>query len=301
MTSLKYFRDHNNGDIEVIVSDNASSDETRERVTQFIRQNKLDNFTYERNEINIGPDANFKKALSMATGVYAFLLGDDDFLNDPFLQDLLEQLRALERPVSFLTVLAPRGKAGEGKLDLFSIENMRDYLVTIGPQITFMSSMVFNTEAVQRVLRQELKYEPNLFQSFLQVAAIRSASDAPFGVFYAHAFSFNGEPTATNYSFYEVFVTRVVSLYRTALPDSSEVEVRCAYKEAFMHYLMKFTILLKALGQNPKFEKSAYEILRHFPVSWCVLMPLFLVPGWIYRPMYRVYKGIKDARRREKN
>lgn len=67
-------------DIEVIVSDNASSDNTSEIVKPYLSDKR---FRYFRNDENIGLEANWKKLLyEYATGNFGKLLNDDDYLID---------------------------------------------------------------------------------------------------------------------------------------------------------------------------------------------------------------------------
>ena len=254
--NLDYFVAHNSGDIEIIICDNASSDETAHVVTDVIESNCLDNFTYIRNEFNIGPDANFKKVLSMSKGTYTLLLGDDDFLNDSFLDEFLGALKTKKEQLSFITLMPTKDKTKSDRFIQYSIE-----------------------------------YEMNLFQSFLQIEGIRINPKYRFGIFYADIFSYNGEPTASNYNFYDVFVSKIIRLYCVALPTLSKSEVANIYKKAFMGYLIKFTIILKVLDQRPKMNKEAFDILKHFIVTWLILMPVYCVPSFIYKMLYTVYKN----------
>jgi glycosyltransferase involved in cell wall biosynthesis len=68
------------GDLEIVVTDN-SSDSESERVVRSFQSDKI---TYFRNEENIGPIRNWRKALELATGDYCILLPDDDYFLNPF-------------------------------------------------------------------------------------------------------------------------------------------------------------------------------------------------------------------------
>lgn len=66
--------------LEVIVSDNASTDETPEVVKKYIGDPR---FKYFRNEKNLGMVGNWRRALyEYATGDWALILSDDDYLID---------------------------------------------------------------------------------------------------------------------------------------------------------------------------------------------------------------------------
>ena len=66
----------NHDDIEIIISDNNSPDNTAEIVNQFNDKR----IKYYKNENNIGSNANFYKLIELATGEFIFFLTDDDYL-----------------------------------------------------------------------------------------------------------------------------------------------------------------------------------------------------------------------------
>lgn len=78
--------------IEIRVSDNFSSDDTKTICEKFT--SKYDYIYYTNNGINIGLGPNVVKSISLAHGKYTLLLGDDDRLNDnslPVLVKFLEE------------------------------------------------------------------------------------------------------------------------------------------------------------------------------------------------------------------
>ena len=64
--------------VELIISDNASTDRTSEVVQDFVVSGLK--VRYIRNAQNIGPDANFLQCFEQARGKYVWLLGDDDLI-----------------------------------------------------------------------------------------------------------------------------------------------------------------------------------------------------------------------------
>ncbi len=78
--------------VEVTVSDNCSNDGTGEAVNIYISNHPFLNIVYKRNPTNIGPDRNYIKAVEIASGDYAWILGSDDKINDFSLEDVLMQI-----------------------------------------------------------------------------------------------------------------------------------------------------------------------------------------------------------------
>lgn len=70
--------------IEIVVVDNASTDNTGEVVKRYAARDSR--VRYVRNEFNIGPTRNFLKALELARGTYAQFLGHDDWLSRDYLE-----------------------------------------------------------------------------------------------------------------------------------------------------------------------------------------------------------------------
>jgi glycosyltransferase involved in cell wall biosynthesis len=75
---------------EIIISDNASNDNTSEIVTHFF--DELD-IQYFRNDTNIGPEKNLCRAIAAASGKYVWLLGDDDPLVEGICVHLMDMMK----------------------------------------------------------------------------------------------------------------------------------------------------------------------------------------------------------------
>jgi glycosyltransferase involved in cell wall biosynthesis len=76
-------------DFELIISDNASTDNTAEICKEYAK--KDDRIRYYRNEVNIGGD-NFKKVLDLATAPYFMWAAADDVWQPDFLSSCVKML-----------------------------------------------------------------------------------------------------------------------------------------------------------------------------------------------------------------
>lgn len=77
--------------IEIIISDNASPDETKKLVNSY--QKKYTNIIYHRNDTNIWPIKNILKLVDYANGEYIWFLSDDDMISDIGIETTLEVIR----------------------------------------------------------------------------------------------------------------------------------------------------------------------------------------------------------------
>ena len=80
-------------DIEIIISNNASLDETEEKVEQFIEATNGVRIKLYNQSVNIGLEANALFVLEKATSTYVMYLGDDDFVVKEFLIGIVNQLK----------------------------------------------------------------------------------------------------------------------------------------------------------------------------------------------------------------
>ncbi len=76
------------GKVEICVSDNASTDETGNKVLSSRSTSPLP-IAYSKNERNQGFDRNLLKAVSLARGRYCWLLGDDDIIEPGGISQIL--------------------------------------------------------------------------------------------------------------------------------------------------------------------------------------------------------------------
>lgn len=78
-------------EIEIVVSDNASDDNTQEIVEAF--KTVFSQITYSRSPINLGPDRNFLRIIQLAKGEYCWFLGSDDKIEEGAIAKVLLLLK----------------------------------------------------------------------------------------------------------------------------------------------------------------------------------------------------------------
>jgi glycosyltransferase involved in cell wall biosynthesis len=86
----------NSNTFNIIISDNASSDDTEKIIGIFIMENPGIHIKYNRNEINTGLEKNMVKLLSLANNEFVLWIGDDDYLADGYLKFLVEKINIID-------------------------------------------------------------------------------------------------------------------------------------------------------------------------------------------------------------
>lgn len=156
--------------VEILISDNASTDDTEKEVMKLVKGNVYIN--YHRNEKNIGPRINIANLFGKVKTKYMLLLGDDDFISIDYLREILE---CLEQDIgcvipSYVNIDLNGEKNGRGR-DLTVKSNkykggFQNCLENAwrGHQ---MSGLVFRVENIM----EEIK-EKSIYNYYLQIYAL---------------------------------------------------------------------------------------------------------------------------------
>ncbi|MEO8763501.1 MAG: glycosyltransferase family 2 protein [Ginsengibacter sp.] len=98
LKSLGIIENQTYGDIEIVISDDCSTDDTVSEIKKLIPRYKYP-ITFDRNPRNMGYDRNYRKCVEMAEGQYAFVIGNDDSLyGDNAIQFLADFLKRSNYP-----------------------------------------------------------------------------------------------------------------------------------------------------------------------------------------------------------
>jgi glycosyltransferase involved in cell wall biosynthesis len=97
---------------ELIISDNASEDDTQEVVSEI--QKKYNAVKYFRNSHNLGGRQNIWKVTTYSTGQYIWLLGDDDMPTPGAIEHILKVLQDAKTPENLKLLVLNSMKIREG-------------------------------------------------------------------------------------------------------------------------------------------------------------------------------------------
>lgn len=125
-------------EVELIVSDNASIDNTQEVVNELINYYKYKRIKYHKNSSNIR-DLNFYTALSLGTGKYLKLLNDYTFVDNDILlllKRMIKENENNETPLLFYGNLREKGlKIG----DAICVYNIDKFQRCVNNKVTWIS------------------------------------------------------------------------------------------------------------------------------------------------------------------
>ena len=150
-------------EIEVVVSDNASTDDTPELIEQY--RDRLPNLVYRRAPENMGADRNFLKAVELASGQYCWLMGSDDRLEPDGIRHIADMLA--ENPS--LAGLSVRNRSYNLEMDALIpsptpegvlpettvIAGAESIFNTLGSYIGFLSGNVVDRQLWNRIVASD--------------------------------------------------------------------------------------------------------------------------------------------------
>lgn len=100
-------------DFEVCISDDCSNDGKDSALTDFLSASEI-KYVYRRNSHNLRYDGNLRSAISLSTGKYVLLMGNDDGLSGPY---VLEHIRAaLESANNVVAAITNYREVGSGEV-----------------------------------------------------------------------------------------------------------------------------------------------------------------------------------------
>ena len=158
----------NKSNVDLLVSDNHSDDDTKQVVAEF-QQQYPNCLIYNRNDKDEGYLYNFNIGVHLANSRFVYLLGDDDLVPDGFVTTIIELLNK-HTDIGLIHLNYLRLSNRTHKIDAFynnklpgeigTMFEFRDFLMEFFDGPTFMSSLVFKRDLW---IKGENRFEENCY------------------------------------------------------------------------------------------------------------------------------------------
>ena len=221
---------------EILVSDNASTDDTRAFVEEM--QKKYKNLRYRCNEENIGTEKNIHAALRESKGEYVLVAGDDDYFLDGALPVLLSAI-VRYRGVS-LFFLRNEDKRSRR---VYQGEGCLQYIEAVSCFMCWISCIVMRRELYDHI-REPHKYDDSRIpQVYLQMEILKQNPDFAvlIGSFFMES---GGDHKPKGYNFIEVFVKNYFDIL-TASVEIPAAQLSAAKKHVLEHSIFPWCRRIK--------------------------------------------------------
>ncbi len=280
--------------VELLVSDNASTDDTQMFMAEFCT--KYPQITYIRNPENIGPDRNFLNCYNRASGDYVMLLGDDDILLSGSVDCILKTLQ--NRPVFVhmnssslhtidpLRYSAPRIPEGDNRV----YDTPEALFQDMGIYVTFLSAFILRTELVHRIPDKEQYIGTYFIQSHI---ALQTMTEQGSYVFITqNCIAASGNDTVP-YDVYFVWGKMYRDLLlKTGMDAGLDINMlRQQHESDLRNQIYYFVRNFRFCCSNSQNWNRRYmlDTIKPYPRLYLKYLPVLYVPV----PVWRAIKGLK--------
>ena len=137
--------------IEILVSDNGSTDSTPNVVKDFSSMDKLYKFTSIRSKENLGSDTNFMNSVLNASGRFVWIMSDDDKIHEGAIQYLFKVLSSnLDIGFGFVNFFINKGEPQT------SIQKNDNYYTTSGDLTLLLHPLLATSMISSCIFRKDL-------------------------------------------------------------------------------------------------------------------------------------------------
>lgn len=274
--------------IEVVVSDNASDDDTSDYCLHQSANHKF--FSYYRQKRNIGFADNLISVLSKANGEYLWMLGDDEVLHPEAVGRLLSAIKATEPSwliCNFVKLESPNDKwpingqisFNQGLCELSLVEALE----AVGIWASFMSISVIRRDEYCEWLERHEKKESEYIGFDIALFAGRKGMcfvlSTPILARIKQPLNTHRFDNLAIY-FFDFFDPIDLLVKKKLLTE--RVRASLAHE---MFFSMAGFLLLKAKINNEALPKISDCVHYHarVPIFWMIIFPLLIMPSWLVR------------------
>ena len=241
----------NQSEVEILISDNCSSDDTEKVVNNFVCEGFP--IIYNRNSENLGAAYNFLICMKQARGKYIILLGDDDFLCDNALSYILNLIRGKDYGLIHIC------RYPKEKKDFWEFNNVESFLKKVSFWITFMSGNIFRKDIVETIRNPERYIPTRLLQvPFFLTSALNSENNL---VINNKNLMQIGVDVKSNggYNPYEIFVRNYLNIWNEYKIQGKISDTLFSYikKDLYMNFLLQHNIEELILKKNVVTNESS--------------------------------------------
>jgi abequosyltransferase len=274
-------------EIEILVSDNASSDNT-EVVVQRAIQSGLQ-IRYIRNAENIGSDKNIAQCFNMALGRYVQIMGDDDVLLDGVLVKILSILREISPKVLLLRTygfdLDFRAELPASQEKCIVYEKTETFLLRAGAQISLISACIINKQLITPINIDTL-IGCNLVQVHLVLKCL--FQDVGFATSYEGYAVACKRNNSGGYSHAQVFVENLGVILDSYRHNSLSAETILKFESKLLKSYHPYYMWRLVTSDSHQLKSSKKYFDQRFRSRWeysVFILPILILPkplAWLW-------------------
>lgn len=265
--------------VEIYVSDNSCDDESFSVIEKF--RNKGFEIKYEKNENDIGADANIAQCFNRATGKYVLILGDDDLLLSDAIDEILHRIRRAEYGIIFMQPYGYNDDYIKEKPARFldsDIEYLdkNKFLIKIANHCTFISANIINKSIIPHVDTNQYTWS-KLVQTYLILEAMIASDKNLYMRKYLVACKRNN---SGEFNFLTVFAEQLTTIFSSFSGRGfRQATYRTVLNRMLMVYFPYHLIGMRNKGSaGAQLHENMKEYFSSYPRYWIFVYPLLRLP-----------------------
>ena len=287
--------------VELIISDNASPDNTPEVVQNFIASG-LD-LRYLRNAANIGPDANFLQCFEQARGKYVWLFSDDDLLIPGSIHKILSYCDSADYDLICLNGYPFEDSHApiptSSRHDAIDISDPVQYAKHVHVFFTFISGNIVNKDTV-------LAAGPRPFAQLIGTGLVQlgwtytALSRFSRGLYVGERMVAARINNSGGYKVSQVFGSNLAAITKTWLQSEAltQIVINGTVQRFWPPMLFRYKKCAHSFTDETKLEDVLTPLFRNNLRYWLfaypvAVLPYYLSAGWLF--LTRVINRIDRA------
>ena len=275
--------------LEILVADNAGSDDTPAVIDAFRAQ--LPMLKYYRNPENVGTELNMLGLVERSKGRYIWLFGDDDVFRPNGIEAVLDSLA--DDPDYVILNYGPIARDGTPKaierfFDIRENRNLKqrdEVMAMFGLKLGLINSVVFRRNVFSEVPREDYLRHLASGLSYLYVSLSVAAREGLGKVLAEPVFSYRSDNSPWTAERWAGVYGHDLSLLLDEMITKgySRSAVRKFRTTVVWDYYARVILGNRIIGMpTAVYFKSLMRNYADIPAAWLVLLTVF-VPGWAAR------------------
>lgn len=267
--------------IELIISDNASPDDTRSVVQDHIARGLRAH--YIRNPQNVGADANFLQCFERARGKYVWLFSDDDLIAPGALNKIVTYCETADYDLIWVSGYCfhkphqPRPAAASN--DVIEIRDPKAYVKRIHIFFTFISGNIVNKDRV--LAGRPMQFSSLVGTNFVQLGWSYSALNGFVrGLYIREKLIAVRSDNTGGYKLFHVFGPGLASITNNWLksPSLRRIVMNGTVQRFWPGMLLKYKKCAKDFSEEAKPQDVLTPIFKDNLRYWVFAYPVILLP-----------------------
>lgn len=287
--------------VELIISDNASPDETPSLVQDFVARGLR--LRYIRNPQNVGPDANFLQCFEQAHGKYVWLFSDDDLIVPGGIAKILAYCAGAEYDLIWVSAYSfgkfHKPRPAKTRRDAVEISDASVYAKRVHVFFTFITGNIINKDTV-------LGAGPKPFSSLVGTGLAQlgwtytALNRFVRGLYIREKLIGMRENNTGGYKLFQVFGSTLATITRDWLPSGNlaHIVMNGTIQRFWPLMLLEYKKKASAFADQDSPQTVLTPLFKDNIRFWVCVYPVFVLPGalaavWVF--IVRIFNQLEKA------